>query len=1038
MTRLHLNLLGGFEARLEPGSPLTFRTQKAQALLAYLAMPPGQVHRRDKLAALLWGAMRDEQARTSLRQALYDLRKNLGNAARALRTEGETVSLDPTAVELDVTTFTAIVGQETPESLEQAVLLYRGDLLEGFSVDEEPFETWLMEERERLRELAMDVLARGLSHQRKTGALAAALRTARQLLAIDRLQEPVHRTLMRLHAQLGQRAAALRQYQQCVTVLQRELGVEPELETKQLYREILRQRATASEPTAGLASSGTARRLARAGLDTQLAETPLVGRDAPLAQAHEALQQAHAGSGQLVAILGETGIGKSRLVEELIAHAAHDKWRILLGRAYESDQILLFGPFVDAFRADELFRDAEVMEALGPVWRAELSTLLPRLATLLGAPRLPERVDYRRLFECIVQLLQQLSAREPLLLVLEDLHWADELSLRLLAFLGRRVQTERILIVLTAREEELADNPVLRRTLQDLSQRQHLSSVQLSALSQTETAVLVELLAPPRKTTAIEPLGQQVWVATEGNPFMIVETMRGLQDGTAETLALPQRVREVIGRRLERLVEGSRSLLSVAAVIGREFDFELLRRVAGFEEDATAQGVEELVRRRLLTAIGDRLDFSHHRIREVAYGELPPWRRRRLHCRVAQTIEDLYVDRLPDFWEALAEHFERAARWAKAADYYLAVAERARTRYAYTTAERSCQQAAIAATQAPDAGEQRTRAFELQGDVASLRGDLEGANQHYQAAIDLEPTEPVRHRLANKLHLPRLTYRDGACLAFYEHGTGAETLLFMNPIVYGLEIFQPVLEHLCQEFRIITMDARGTGRSDTLRPGYATCDHAADVGAVIEAAGGPVTAIGISKSSSILVRLAIAAPALVKKLVLIGTLLDFWPNTASPAASELDGQFRAALQAGDFERAMRLFVATIVTDPDTGELADQFTRNLLRLPQDTILSTWAPDPDVDITPVLQQVKTPTLVLHGTQDSRVPLATAHYLAEHLPDARLYLFQGVGHLPIFAATAEFCDVLRRFVRTGEIDEGELHSPKKDTQSRVAAPH
>src|SRR5262249_52926861 len=220
---------------------------------------------REKLAGLLWGAMRDEQARRSLRQALYDLRKNLGDATGALRTEGETVSLDPSAVELDVTTFTRLAGQEAPEALEEAALLYRGDFLEGFSVDEEPFETWVMEERERVRELAMEVLAKGLAHQRKTGALATALGTARQLLAMDRLQEPVHRTLMRLHAQLGQRAAALRQYQQCVTVLQRELGVEPEVETKQLYQEILRQRATASGPLTRPAASVTARPLARAG-----------------------------------------------------------------------------------------------------------------------------------------------------------------------------------------------------------------------------------------------------------------------------------------------------------------------------------------------------------------------------------------------------------------------------------------------------------------------------------------------------------------------------------------------------------------------------------------------------------------------------------------------------------------------------------------------------------------------------------------------------------------------------------------------------
>jgi len=237
----------------------------------------------------------------------------------------------------------------------------------------------------------------------------------------------------------------------------------------------------------------------------------------------------------------------------------------------------------------------------------------------------------------------------------------------------------------------------------------------------------------------------------------------------------------------------------------------------------------------------------------------------------------------------------------------------------------------------------------------------------------------------------------------------------MNPIVYGLEIFQPVLEHLCQEFRVITMDARGTGRSDPLRPEYATCDHAADVGAVIEAAQGPVTAIGISKSSSILVRLAIAAPALIKRLVLIGTLMDFWPNTASPATHELDARFRAALHAGDLERAMPLFVATIVTDPDTGELAEQFTRNLLRLPRETILNTWAPDPHVDITPLLGQVRVPTLVLHGAEDRRVPPTAAHQLAELLPNARLHLFEGAGHLPIFTATAEFCDVLRRFVTT-----------------------
>jgi DNA-binding SARP family transcriptional activator/pimeloyl-ACP methyl ester carboxylesterase len=1016
MTRLSLSLLGGLEARLESGSPLAFRTQKAQALLAYLALPPGQAHRRDKLAALLWGEMRDEQARTSLRQALYDIRKTLGDAsALALHADGETVALEPAAVDLDVAMFTRLTAEGTPEALEQAATLYRGDLLEGLTVSEEAFEAWLVEERERLRDLAMEALAKLLAHQSRTGAVTAALRTARRLLSLDPLVEPVHRTLMRLQAQLGQRAAALRQYQHCVAVLQRNLGVEPEAETKQLYQEILRARASTSGlPVAIRAAVPPGRPAA----NPQPAETPLVGRDALVTQLRGALDEAWAGRGRLLAIRAEAGIGKTRLVEEVMAHAAHRSGQVLVGRAYESDRILLFGPFVDAFRAGQLAKDRALIEALGPVWSAELARLLPESAALDVRPR-PDQGDYRRLFDCMAELITHLAARDPLLVVLEDLHWADELSLRFLAFLGRRLLTVRVLVVVTAREEELEDAPILRRTLNDLALAGQVTSLTLAPLSRADTVSLVKLLAPTRMTASVDALGEQVWNATEGNPFMVVETMRGLPDGAAAGgVALPQRVREVIGRRLEQVSTESRSLLAVGAVIGREFEFELLRRVAGLDEDATAAAVEELVRRRLLTGVGEHLDFTHDQIREVAYSELPPWRRKRLHHRVAESIEALYAERVPDFWETLADHFERAEAWAKAAGYYLRVAERARRRYAYSIAERSCRQAVDAAAKAPEAGPERIRALELLGDLGSLQGDLDRANQSYQAALDLVIDETGRRRIANKQHRPRLTSRDGARLAFYEHGSGAETLLFMNPIVYGLEIFQPVLENLCQEFRIITMDARGTGGSDPLRAGYGTCDHAADVQAVIEAAGGePVTAIGISKSSSILVRLAIAAPALVKRLVLISTLLDFWPNTGAPPASEVDARFRAALRAGDLQQAMSLFVATVVTDPATGELADQFTRNLQRLPRESLLNTWEPDPGVDITSVLGQVKAPTLVLHGTEDRRVPLSTAYYLAEHLPDARLHLFERCGHLPIFTATSEFCDVLRRFVTIGE---------------------
>lgn len=724
MARLSLDLLGGFRARLESGEVLTFQTKKAQALLAYLALPLGKAHPRDKLAALLWGEMRDEQARSNLRHALFDLRRNLSAAASpALLTTGETVALDPAAVDLDVAAFARLVGEGTPAAIEQATALYQGDLLAGLTVKEEAFETWLTDERARLRELAIEALAKLLSHQGKGGAAEAAVRTALQLLTLDPLQETVHRTLMRLHVGLGRRGTALRQYQHCVAVLQRELGIEPEAETKQLYQEILQERtsrASATVTTIDFTASATSPSpiTSRAGADARAAETPLVGRETEIAQLHKALDRAFAGRGQLVALVGEAGIGKSRVAEELIASAAHREARVFLGRAYESDQILPFGPWVDAFRTGRLAQYRDVIEALGPVWRAELSRLLPEVASP-GTQPPTGPVDYSRLFESVIRVITKLATRQTLLLVLEDLHWADEMSLRLLAFLGRRVQSERLLVVVTAREEELADAPILRPTLEDLAGARHLVSLNLARLSQADTVALVRMLARARSdTAAVERLGEHVWIASEGNPFMVVETMRALEDGvTPQGSPLPQRVREVISRRLERLGDASQSLLAVASVIGREFEFQVLQRASGLEEDSAAEGVEELVRRRVLTAIGERLDFTHDRIREVAYSALLPWRRKRLHHRIAEAIEGLHADSLEPHYEALGTHYREAEVWEKATVYLHQAGNKAVSRSAYRRAVAYFDHALAALTHLPERADTLERAMDVRLDL---------------------------------------------------------------------------------------------------------------------------------------------------------------------------------------------------------------------------------------------------------------------------------------------------------------------------------
>src|SRR5215471_10868304 len=331
MARLDLTLLGGFLARIE-GEPLTLPTKKTQALLAYLALPVGHAHQRDKLAGLLWGGTPDAFARNSFRQALFVLRKALASSGDVLRIEGDTVTFDGDGIEVDTRAFERAVADGTPTALEKAATLYQGDLLAGLAVAEAPFEEWLLAERERFRELALEGLAKLLVHQRNAGSLEEAIRTALRITAVDPLQESVHRTLMRLYVQSGRRGAALRQYQMCVGLLLRELGIEPESETRQLYRDIL-QRSVVNPAEADVPAVAAIR--TRDGSEAPEHEAALVGRERELTVLQSALATAEARRGQVLIVIGEAGIGKTALITELAAHADRRAGIVLIGRSHE-------------------------------------------------------------------------------------------------------------------------------------------------------------------------------------------------------------------------------------------------------------------------------------------------------------------------------------------------------------------------------------------------------------------------------------------------------------------------------------------------------------------------------------------------------------------------------------------------------------------------------------------------------------------------------------------------------------------------------
>jgi DNA-binding SARP family transcriptional activator len=681
MARLSLTLLGGLQARLD-GTAVSLPTRKSQALLAYLALTPGQAHPRDKLAALLWGGIREGSARASLRQALFAIRKAAGDGV--LRAEGATVTLAPEAAEVDADVLARAVATGSPESLARAADLYKGDLLAGLVVDEAPWEEWVLGERERLRELALEGLAKLLAHQRRSGATEAATQSALRLLALDPLQEPVHRVLMRLYAELGRRGAALRQYQQCVAMLRRDLGTEPEPETQHLYQEILRR------PSAHHVAPAAVDRLEH----SNAVDGALVGRDAELSTLRAALADAVSGAARMVALVGDAGIGKSRLATAISAEARVKGARVILGRCYDDERMLPFAPWIDGLRRAGIARESDELRALAPVWRAELTRLLPELV----APDLPASGDDpMRLFEAVTRLVEARATGTPLVIVLEDVHWADEISLHLLAYLRRRVHRVRLLILVTARAEEIADTPLLRRTLEDLEHRRRLVPLVLGPLGRDATVALVHALARTgRDTATLDRLGDDVWSASEGNPFMVVETVRAIEQrargATPRPLTLPERVRHVIADRLDRLRPHARDVTAVAAVIGRDFDFAVLQRASGLAETDAATAVEELVRRRILHGVGERFEFTHDRIREVAHDSMLSPRRRLLHRQVAEAIEALVPDRAVSAL-ALARHYFEAGVWDAAVTYFRRAGSYAMSQSGYHEAVRCLEHA---------------------------------------------------------------------------------------------------------------------------------------------------------------------------------------------------------------------------------------------------------------------------------------------------------------------------------------------------------
>ncbi len=751
MYGFRLSLLGGFELRDAAGAVVRLPTRKTEALLARLALAPSGGVSRDALCSLLWGESAQSAARASLRQALSLLGKALGREALSGGSAG--VALAAGALACDVVEFEQCCASEDGAQLARAAALYRGELLAGVSINDSGFEDWLLVERERLRERALDALARLVVWHRDRGESAPAIQAALRLLSIDPLEEVAHRALMRLYADQGRRASALRQYQACLGVLRRELGTEPEAATRELYHAILQ--------------SGGARPAPAAPTEPLPHEAPLVGRGAELEQGARLLEDLVAGRGRVLALVGEAGIGKTRLAEEISALALREGAQVFTGRCHESQQAFAFAPLVEMLRDAGVPRDAALLQELEPPWRAELPRLLPELARDgidAGSGEALSRQG--RLVDAVIRVLDLLAQRAPLLLVFEDLHWADDMSLRLLAAAGRHARGRRIGLVLTLRDEELPGAQALSRMLHELDRHAALQQLRLAPLSREDTDALVAALSRRgMQAQAVARLAERVWRESEGNPFVVTESVRAAQadPGVAEGVgaALPGRVRALVEAQLDRLDAAPRQLLQLAAVSGTECDFAVLQRAAAMDARAASAALEELVRRRMLRAVGERFDFEHDRVRRVVMDALLAPARGQLHLALAEALEALHAEQLEPAYAQLAFHYARSSRRDKALHYLQRAAERAARAGGHAQAVAALDEALARLSALPPAEQarrrhelvmRRARSLVLLGRMQEAAESLRAEQRFVDAAADPRVAGPYHMLLGATCH----------------------------------------------------------------------------------------------------------------------------------------------------------------------------------------------------------------------------------------------------------------------------------------------
>jgi DNA-binding SARP family transcriptional activator len=632
-------------------------SRQGRALFAFLVLHRDRAASRDELIEALWPTSQPSSPTAGLSSVLARVRRAVGHDVIVGRAQLR-VRLPPDS-EIDVETATAAV----PEAER---CLAANDPMSAIALADAALEIvarpllaecdapWVEAARRQLAELEPALLELRARAALTVGGveLAAAERAARTLAACHPYHESGHALLMEAQARRGNVAEAMQTYQGLRVLLREELGTAPSPSVVALHDRLLREGAIAQAPP----PEPVAARIPLPSLGTGGVERAFVGRPDALEQLGGTWARATGGRLQLVVLMGEHGVGKTQLAARF-ARDVHARGALVLYGRCDEEAIVAYQPFVEALRHalrhDGLTSAEQLAGALRTLGRLVPEARIGRPGAREEQEPAPDDAEMGRfiLFDAVCRVLGYLASERPTLLVLDDLHWADEPTLKLLRHAVRDLQTFPVMVLGAFRDEEVSPAASLAGVLADLRREHPLVRMRLEGLDEATADELVASRLHARQTPAFV---RALHSETGGNPFFMDEALRSLQESGAlvaggpaleqalDRMGVPEGVEEVIARRLARMSPAAVDALTVAAVVGNRFELETVREVLSEPDEAVMAALEQAIEAGLIVEQPERIDgfaFRHAILREAIYARPTKSRRARLHQRVGEVLE---------------------------------------------------------------------------------------------------------------------------------------------------------------------------------------------------------------------------------------------------------------------------------------------------------------------------------------------------------------------------------------------------------------